>query len=354
MKHSGDNAAGPVIPGTQIKARAVSRSLLLICLVALTTSPLRARIDGIAPSTRRDASQTVGINAGGRAIKVDVSLVTVPVMVMDKSGKSVRNLSAADFRIFENGVEQKVDRLIPETEPFNVALMIDSSGSTHFKSGEMQMAAMEFAEALRPQDRLMVASFDDRISFDCDFTSDREILRAAILKEREGKMTRLYDAIDHVLRERLDPIQGRKAIILFTDGVDNESVEANDSGTLTQVEKSDVIVYAIQYDTRKDLVPDRFAVPPPPGFATFNDLYGYAVRYLRNLTGHSGGLLFHAESSGSLGEAFARVARELALQYTLCYYPANQKRDGSYRRLQVKVKRAGITVRARPGYREAK
>ncbi len=198
----------------------------------------------------------------------------------------------------------------------------------------------------------MVVSFDEKTTCDCDFTSDRALLRAAILRERQGKMTRLYDAIDNVLREKLDPIQGRKAIILFTDGVDNGSVDADDSSTLTQIEKSDVIVYAIQYDTRKDIPPDRFAVPPPPGYPTFNDLYGYAVRYLRNLTSHSGGMLYRAETSSSLQQAFARVAQELARQYTLSYYPANQKHDGSYRRLRVTVDRHGVTVRARPGYRQ--
>ncbi len=330
------------------------RCLSLICCASLLASAPSTRLDGAMNPAHFEIHQAVGGTGGGKAIKVDVSLVTVPVMVMDKSGRSVGGLIAPDFRIFENGVEQKVDRLIPEAELFNVVLMIDSSGSTHFKSGEMQTAALEFAEALRPQDRLMVVSFDEKTSYDSEFTSDRELLRTAILKERQGKMTRLYDAIDRVLREKLDPIQGRKAIVLFTDGVDNESVEADDSSTLTQIEKSDVIVYAIQYDTRKDGLPDRFAVPPPPGYPTFNDLYGHALHYLRNLAEHSGGVLYRAEASPSLRQAFAQVAQELARQYTLCYYPSNSKHDGSYRGLRVTVKQAGVTVRARPGYRQLK
>jgi Ca-activated chloride channel family protein len=285
------------------------------------------------------------------AIRVNVTLVTVPVMVMDKAGKCIRDLKASDFRVFENGKEQKIDRLVPESEPFNVALLIDSSGSTHFRSDEMQQAALAFVDALRPRDRLMVVSFDGEISYDSGFTEDHALLRAAIVQDHQGSLTRLYDAIDSVMKERLDRIAGRKAMVLFTDGVDNESQRVDAAGSLANIERSDVIVYAIQYDTRKDGLSDRFAVPPPPGYATFGELYARAVRYLRDLTSHSGGRLFHAETMGSLQEAFSQVAQELSLQYTLCYYPADQKRGGSYRRLRVTVDRPDVIVRARTGYR---
>ncbi|MGD0310407.1 MAG: VWA domain-containing protein [Acidobacteriota bacterium] len=289
--------------------------------------------------------------ASQKAIQVNVTLVTVPVMVMDKAGKCIRDLKASDFRVFENGKEQKIDRLVPDSEPFNVALLIDSSGSTHFRSGEMQQAALAFVDALRPGDRLMVASFDGRISYNSGFTDDHPVLRAAIAQEHQGILTWLYDAVDSVMKERLDRISGRKAMVLFTDGVDNESQRVDAVGSLANIERSDVIVYAIQYDTRKDGLSDRFAVPPPPGYATFGELYARAVRYLRDLTSHSGGRLFRAETMGSLQEAFSQVAQELSLQYTLCYYPADQKHGGSYRRLRVTVDRPNVIVRARTGYR---
>ena len=136
------------------------------------------------------------------AIQVNVTLVTVPVMVMDRAGKCIRDLKASDFRVFENGKEQKIDRLVPESEPFNVALLIDSSGSTHFKSGEMQKAALAFMDALRLYDRLMVVSFDDKLSYNSGFTNDHAVLRAAIAQDHQGTMTRLYDAIAGVMKER--------------------------------------------------------------------------------------------------------------------------------------------------------
>jgi VWFA-related protein len=219
----------------------------------------------------------------------------------------------------------------------------------------MQDAALEFIDSLRPQDRVLVISFGNEVHFGSDLTEDRARLRRAIRETRsEGGQTHLYDALEQVIRERLDSITGRKATVLFTDGVDNESRQAGSADTLATIEKSDIIVYAIQYDTRKDIVPDRFQVPLPPGYPSFNMLYHDAVKYLRTLTDHSGGRLYHAESTVNLKNAFVQIAEELRRQYTLCYYPANQKRDGSFRRIRVTVGRSGVIVRARAGYRAGK
>lgn len=290
-----------------------------------------------------------------QAIKVEVALVTVPVVVTDKKGAFVSDLKQSDFRILENGAPQVIDRLIPDADPFHVALMIDGSGSTHFKFGDMQDAALEFIDALRPQDRILVVSFGNEVHIDSDFTADRERLRRLVREmTSEGRQTHLYDALEKVMKERFDRIPGRKAIVLFSDGVDNESLRAGSADTLATIEKSDIVAYAIQYDTRKDFVPDRLQVPPPPGYPSFNTLYRDAVKYLRAFTGHSGGRVYHAGTAVALRDAFAQIAEELRGQYTLCYYPANQKRDGSFRRIRVTVGRAGASVRARTGYRAGK
>ncbi len=291
----------------------------------------------------------------GQTIRVDVTLVTVPVAVAARDGKYLGGLTQSDFRIFENGVEQKIDRLVPGTDPFHVALMIDTSGSTHFKISEMQNAALAFVEALRPQDRIMAISFDSRISFDCEFTEDREQLRRAILQTQgTGDNTRLYDALQRVVKEKLNPVSGRKAIVLFTDGMDNASENADAADTRALVEQSNVLVYAIQYDTRKDPVagqPNWGVIPRPQGYPTLDDLYDSAVRYLKDVTGRSGGRLYHAETAAGLSDAFSQIADDLRHQYTLCYYPADQRRDGSYRSIRVKIDKPGVRVRARSGYR---
>ncbi len=306
----------------------------------------------LAPSSAKKERHASG---QGKTIKIEVALVTVPVIVTDRKGRFVSDLKSSDFRIFEDGVPQVIDRLIPDADPFNIALMIDSSGSTHFKFDDMQDAALEFVDSLRPQDRVLVVSFGDETHMDSDFTADRALLRNRIHETvGESGQTRLYDALQQVTQERLDRVAGRKAVVLFTDGVDNESRQTGAADTLSAIEKSEIVAYAIQYDTRKDFVPDRFQVPLPPGYPSFNTLYNEAVRYLRALTSHSGGRVYRAESTASLKEAFAQIAEELRRQYTLCYYPADQKRDGTFRRIKVTVGRTGAVVRARTGYRPAR
>jgi VWFA-related protein len=288
-------------------------------------------------------------------IRVEVSLVTVPVIVTGKRGEFIPGLQKSDFRVFENNAEQSIDSLIPEAEPFRIVLMIDTSGSTHFRLEDMQEAALAFVEALRPQDQVLIASFDREVRLAPDFSENRTAIHQSIRNTKPtAGQTRLYDALQKVMSERLDRISGRKAIVLFTDGVDNESLQTGASEILAAVEKSAAIVYAVQYDTREDGRSDRFQVPTPAGYPNFNALFNRAVKFLGNLCNRSGGCLFHAASMENLARAFAQVAQELRNQYTLCYYPANQKRDGSYRRIRVTINKAGLAIRARPGYRAAK
>jgi Ca-activated chloride channel family protein len=263
-------------------------------------------------------------------IRLDVSLVTVPTMVSDASGKRVEDLNAKDFHVFENGIEQQIDRVIPEITPFNVVLMLDTSGSTIFKHSEIQNAALAFVEALRPEERVMVVSFDSYIYLDSPLTGDRAALRRAILHTDMGAGTRLYDAMDIVLTECLGGIEGRKAIVLFTDGIDSQSWLARFNNNRSKVEESDAVVYAVQFDS---------LVASP------------ASEYLKGLTDPSGGRLFLASTTTNLAGAFAEITDELRHQYTLCYYPASHVNDGAFQQIRVTVDRPGVLTRARTGYR---
>jgi Ca-activated chloride channel family protein len=328
--------------------RASTISERLSCAAALAAVCVFATIPCLSGSSRRNLQ----IPAAGSPIRVAVSLVTVPVVATDRDGKYITGLRLEDFHIFENGVQQKVDRLIPASDPFHVALMLDSSGSTHFKFADIQIAAQAFVDSLRPQDRIMVVSFDAEMRVHTGLTDDRARLRRAILEtQSSSEGTRLYDALDRVLEAHLEALPGRKAIVLFSDGVDNGSMTGDSGSTRSKIEKSDVVLYAIQYDTRKDGIPDRFSVPLPQGYESFNTLYSRAVKYFGNLTNRSGGRLFHAETIAGLNEAFSQIASELPLQYTLCYYPVKPAKDGSFRKIRVTVDRPGVKVRARAGYR---
>src|SRR5437870_10065406 len=185
----------------------------------------------------------------GDVIKVNTTLVTLPVSVMDRDGRYIPNLQKEDFRLWEDGVEQKVAFFSSVDKPFSLVLMIDTSGSTRFRLEDIQDAAITFVNQLRPDDQVMVVSFDDDVRVLTEFTSDRYRLRDAIRHTRSGNGTRLYDAVDMVMNQRLDRVSGRKALVLFTDGVDTTSRHASYASNVRDAEELDALVYPVQYDT---------------------------------------------------------------------------------------------------------
>jgi len=315
---------------------------------------------------------------------MDTSLVTIPVSVIDRDGKFVPFLKKRDFRLYEDGVEQDIESFNSVETPFHVVLVLDTSNSTMFKLEDIQNAAFAFVKQLRRDDQVMVVSFDSKVRFHCDFTSDYDELRRAINETRIGGSTKLYEAVDKVV-DRLETIQGRKAIVLFTDGVDTSSRRANFLNTIVKVEESGALVYPIKYDTENDqqggpspsASPWPWPTPHPPNRRRwpFNHLaslmfpqwpgrapsgagassgeYRKAARYLQELADRSGGRLHDADTIGNLSQAFSNIADELRHQYSISYYPSNAKKDGTYRRVKVRVEKTGAVIRAREGYRAA-
>lgn len=189
----------------------------------------------------------------GDVVRVETTLVSIPVSVMDRDGKYIPNLTKEDFHVWEDGVEQRVAYFASTEKPFTVALMIDTSGSTRFRLGEIQDAAIAFVEQLRADDRVMVVSFSDKIRILSQPTSDRNALRNAIHETEPGSGTRLYDAVDQVINKELSRIEGRKAIVLFTDGVDTTSKHARYEDNIRDAEELDALIYPVQYDTQTDM-----------------------------------------------------------------------------------------------------
>src|SRR5438874_6778101 len=189
----------------------------------------------------------------GDVVKVETTLISIPVSVMDRDGKYIPNLTKDDFHVWEDGVEQRVAYFASTEKPFTVALVIDTSASTRYKLEEIQDAAIAFVNQLRPDDRVMVVSFDDKIRVLAQATSDRSSLRNAILQIRIGSGTRLYDAIDQVINQYFNHVEGRKAIVLFTDGVDTTSKHATYESTVRDAEETDALIYPVEYDTSADM-----------------------------------------------------------------------------------------------------
>jgi len=340
--------------------------------------------------TPTDASTEVAVpEAGpeevgeGDVVRVDTALVAVPVSVLDRQGRFVPNLQREDFSIFENGVEQSVAYFEPADKPFTVALILDTSASTHFHLWQIKEAAIAFAKQLRPQDRVLVVSFNDQVLLLTEATNDLNVVSAVITQNATtGDSTRLYDAVDLVIKERLNKIKGRKAIVLFTDGVDTSSYLATYQSTLREVEELDALIYPIQYDTTDYLramqntgsvtvtttssnwpfsgrsttrvvtsgpVMTTAGGAPLPG--TTKADYEQANKYLHALADRTGARLYKADDPKQLAQAFSLIAEELRRQYSLGYYPQTPAVAGDERRqIKVRVRKPNLAVRARDSY----
>ncbi len=304
-------------------------------------------------------------------IKVNTALVTVPVVVTDRYGQFVTGLSRNDFRLQENGEPQQIASFTSAEAPFNVALLIDTSRSTRNKLGAIRKAALNFVKQLQPNDRVLIVTFDEKVNFLGDFTSDRREIERAIRSVKSSYLTSLYDAVHLTITEKLAPIKGRKAIVALTDGVDTGSRQATYESTLELVANAGVSGYAIQYDTRNDgsSPMSPLALPRIPGAYRFSrpiqgdtqtrnqparDRYLIASEYMRAVAARSGALYLRAESIESSSFAFALIANELRNQYTLAYYPTNDKRDGGFRTIAVSVRSGDYSVRARHAPKDEK
>jgi Ca-activated chloride channel homolog len=303
-------------------------------------------------------------------IKLNTSLVTLPVMVTDRYGRFVPGLARQDFQVSEDGVLQEIASFSSTEAPFNVALLIDTSRSTRNKLGAIRKAALEFIKQLQTRDRVLIVTFDERVNILGDFTSDRRELRRTIRSVKSNYVTSLYDAISLTIADKLSTIEGRKAIVVLTDGVDTYSRKATFESTLDLVANTGIICYAVQYETRSGSGPLTNPILLPrssfnfsgSAFATYRqgqgapakDRYLIAQNFLTALTVRSGALLFRAETIENTSFAFALIANELRNQYTISYYSSNDKRDGNYRAIAVNINRAGLSSRTRQGYRAQK
>jgi len=181
--------------------------------------------------------------------KITTDLVTIPLIASDSDGKYVTDLRQEEFSILEDNVPQQIAFFGKVAAPFHVVLMLDTSSSTKNHLRKIQDAAFAFVQQLQPVDRVKIVSFDDKVRDLNEFTADREVLRAAINGTRSGDGTKVYDAVELAMNT-LRKIRGRKAIVLFSDGMDWYSDKATFEGTVRYLDEEGVVIYPIRYDTR--------------------------------------------------------------------------------------------------------
>lgn len=302
------------------------------------------------PSSTNAGSTVSVATDGDEVVKVDTNLVTIPVSVFDRHGLYIANLQKEDFRIFEDGKEQQVEYFGTSEKPFTVILLIDTSPSTDYEIDEIRAAARAFVDQLKPQDKVMVIEFDGNVQVLTEATGDRPTIYKAIKKADFGGGTALYDAVTFSLSKRLNAIDGRKAIVLFTDGVDTVSSKSNYDTTLALAEEADSLIFPVYYNTYNSTRSNTNVWgPAPPG--TTSREYAVGKKYLEELAAYTGGRVFRPEATpGGLTKAFEGIAEELRRQYNIGYIPSEDGKPGQRRQIRVRVSRPNLVLRARDSY----
>jgi VWFA-related protein len=283
------------------------RALLALALVLLLTAP--------------GAGQQPTFRSGTR-------LVPVLTTVTDSSGRLVPDLEKADFTVLDNGKPQEIVVFENSVQPFTAVVMLDFSASMTLHLDLLKAATEQFLLRLLPRDRAQVGAFSDKIEFSGEFTGDRDALIAALEDLQYGNPTRLFDAVDESLA-LLEGIEGRKVVVVFTDGEDTQS-RAGFGHIRNRARDADVMIYAIGLRSR---------------------ILGQTTRpdgNLRRLADATGGGYFELKSTDDLGPTFTRVAQELHALYSLAFSP--ETLDGREHRIEVRLGRPNMKARARTSY----
>jgi VWFA-related protein len=339
---------------------------LLICLVLFVC---------VIPTQAQSKSQD---KSDDTPVRIQSTLISVPAIVSDREDRYIAGLKAGDFKLYEDGIEQQIAFFEATEEPINVALLIDTSRSTTRVLDEIKDSAMDFLRELRPQDRAMIVAFDYDVHVLAPLTNNRKTLERAISEAEIGEMvgTVLRDAVIEVTHRHFKTVDGRKAVVLLTDGKDHQS-RISEEDLLSEATESGAMIYPIYYETmgagfrRRG----RFQFPRDGGgggrrrerrFPRRDDNPARderrerraqrnetAIDFLTELAQVSAGR-FYTSSADDLRDTFGSIADELRHQYQLGFYPDAEKLDGKPHSIKVTVSRSGAVVRARRSYTSAR
>jgi VWFA-related protein len=307
----------------------------MIALPAL----LSAQVPASAPDRPAEAKRRE------YTINVDVNLVVLHATVLDQKGHQVNDLKQDHFRVYENGVLQKLAVFSHADIPVTMGIVIDDSGSMKEKRQAVNAAAVTFVKTSNPQDQVFVVNFNDVYYLDTpgDFATNLEELKAALDKIDSRGGTALHDAVyaslDHIKLGNRD----KKVLLVITDGEDNASRYSFEE-LIDHAQKSNAVIYTI----------GLLGVMEPGGLFKKSGGARQAAKELRKMAEVTGGQAYFPKSLDEVEATCVQVARDIRSQYTLAYYPTNTAKDGTYRAVRVDAvaprSRERLTVRTRTGY----
>ena len=321
----------------------VYRSKLLLRLHVFTFSSIILLINSVILSAQTPTpSPTATPPADEEILKVDTTLVSLPVSVLSRDGKFISNLKRGDFHIFENGVEQDIEYFAPIEEPFTVVLLIDRSDSVSPVIDDLKKAANSFIDQLRPNDRIVGVAFDRKAYILNTKVRDRDGLKAAINNMTTGTGTRLHEIVEGIINRIFKGLAGRKALLVLTDGQDawdwdfpKGSIQKTTPETnILLAEETGTQVYTIQFDSN------------------FRTKQG--DKFMKDIPAKTGGRFFKADKLKDFDKVFGQIADELRFQYSIGYYPKNTPEKGERRQIKVSVNQPETIIRTRDSYVFAK
>ena len=294
-------------------------------------------------------------------IKVDVNLVNVLCSVRNKSGGLIGNLEKKDFTVFEDGKEQEIKYFTRETDlPLTIGLLVDTSKSQERLIDIERRAAYQFfSKVLRQKDLAFLIQFGAEAELLQDSTSSPRLLQEGLNQlrlsvpvgglhpgpvptQQHTAGTILFDAVYLAANEKLKGEVGRKTIVLITDGVDTGSRISKEKA-IESAQKADTIIYSIDYE-------DPSAYGYGGGFGRINIGGGGGEGDLRRMSSETGGHVYKVDRKNSLDDIFRELQEEMRSQYSIGYAPANPKKDGSFRKLEIRTSNKDFKVQARKGY----
>ena len=301
-------------------------------------------------------------------IRTDTALVQLNVGVVDKQGHAITTLSPNDFKVYEDGVPRPILHFEPTDTPFSLVLLLDMSGSTVNFRQQIQQSALRFLDALGPDDRVAVVSFNGKgVHSLVSFSTDRKRIAYAITIAGGSGDTLLYDGLKYSLKELGHEGKRRKAIVVLTDGLDTE-VRKGDRAAISKAADSEIST-AIRPETSSQLNsvlsdadrqgvtifplalpsgdPRRLPLPDP----SITAMYTAARTRLQLLADRTGGQLNEVHRLDQLAKLYPQIAAELRTLYSMAYQPPNQGvHDGKWRTIRIEVARADLVARTKPGY----
>jgi Ca-activated chloride channel homolog len=312
--------------------------LLLIALAVLIFPGLGFPQSGVPDDVKHDTPGQV--IKPDQAVHIDVDLALVNVTVTDPYNRLVTGLEPDNFRVFENNVEQEIRYFSSEDVPISIGVIFDLSGSMANKVGKAKEAALQFFKTANPQDEFFLVSFNDRAAVMSAFTSDVEDLQSSILSASAKGRTALLDAIYLGLSEMRTARNGKRALLIISDGGDNNS-RYSEKDIKKLVREADTQLYSVGVF---DPVEYRIRTP--------EELSGPSL--LTEVTELTGGRSFSAENVNELPDIATKIGSELRNQYILGYRPSNKSHDARWRKIKVKLRTPKglppLSVYAKTGY----